>query len=62
MVGAERPAIGNGSQNVGNRFAYDSKTGEYYFNWNTNGLAPGTYQLRVDIGDGAQRTSMVTLR
>lgn len=61
-AGTEIPAVGQGSQNIGNLFAYDRKTGEYYFNWNTSGLSAGTYRLRVDFGDGVSRTSFVTLR
>ena len=62
VVGTESAAVARGSANDGNLFAYDSTTGEYYFIWNTNGLSPGTYQLRIDTGDGVSRTSIITLR
>jgi len=62
VVGPEGPAVARGSQNVGNLFAYDSSSGEYYFIWNTSGLSAGSYQLRIDTGDGVVRTLNVTLR
>ena len=62
VVGSESPAVARGNQNIGNLFAYDSSTGEYYFIWNTSGLSAGSYQLRIDSGDGVARTLNVTLR
>jgi len=32
------------------------------FNWGTKGLTPGTYQLRIDLGDGVSRTVNVGLK
>jgi endonuclease G len=36
--------------------------GEYVFNLNTSGMAPGTYQLQIDMGDGVLRAVNISLR
>ena len=36
--------------------------GEYIFNWSTSGLAAGTYQLQIDMGDGVVRAVNISLR
>ncbi len=42
------------------RFTYN---GQYMYQWNTKGLAPGAYRLTIDLGDGdTTRTVIVTLR
>jgi hypothetical protein len=47
----------------GNLFRFDAATGQYVFNWSTKGLAEGTWQLKVDMGDGApNRTVLVSLK
>jgi hypothetical protein len=59
VPGPETPAAPSGSGPGGNQFRFDG--GEYEFNWNTNGLATGQYQLRVDLGDGVLRTTVIRL-
>jgi len=34
---------------------------QFIFNWSTKGLTPGTYRLRIDMGDGVLRTFVITL-
>ena len=46
----------------GNLFRYDAKTKQYVFNWGTKGLTAGTYELKIDLGDGVSRTVNVTLK
>ena len=36
--------------------------GEYVFNLNTSGMAAGTYQLQIDMGDGVLRAVNISLR
>ncbi len=36
-----------------NTFSYSALTQTYTYTWNTLGLAPGTYSVKVDLGDGA---------
>ena len=63
VPGPETPATPQGSGKGGNRFEFDDHghDREYTFDWNTKGLAAGTYQLRVDLGDGVLRTVVIKL-
>ena len=61
VPGPETPATPSGSGHGGNRFRFDDDDCEYEFNWSTKGLATGTYQLRVDLGDGVIRTTVIRL-
>lgn len=36
--------------------------GTYQYNWSTKGLTAGTWRIRVDMGDGADHSALVTLR
>ena len=58
VPGPETPAVPS-SGHGGNRFRSDDC--EYEFYWKTTGLATGTYQLRVDMGDGVIRTTVIRL-
>lgn len=46
----------------GNRFEYDQDHDNYVFRWSTKNLDKGDYLIRVDLGDGVQRTVPVELR
>jgi hypothetical protein len=61
-VGSEVPAESTAQASEGNLFRYDAATGQYNFNWGTGTLSEGTYQLRVDLGDGVSRTVDVVLK
>jgi endonuclease G len=60
IVGTEEEADSTSNATEGNLFRYAD--GQYMFNWDTSGLSAGTYQLRFDMGDGVQRTALVSLR
>ena len=45
----------------GDTFRFDG-TSQYIYNWGTKGLTTGTYQLRIDLGDGVSRTVNVSLK
>ncbi len=60
--GAVNEPTSTAAATTGNLFRYDSKTKQYLFNWGTKGLTAGTYQLRVDLGDGVLRTVNVGLK
>jgi len=62
VVGVEQPATSTSAATAGNLFRYDATAGQYIFNWNTKGLSAGTYQLRIDLGDGVNRVVNVSLR
>ena len=59
-VGTEEEADSTSNATEGNLFRYAD--GQYIFNLSTKGLTAGTYQLRVVLGDGVQRTVNVSLR
>jgi hypothetical protein len=61
IVGTESPATAVGSLNSGNLFRYDAAEKQYIFNFSTRNLKAGTYQLRVDLGDGVSRTLRIKL-
>ena len=62
VAGPEVNAESSGGANDGNRFRYDAAGGQYIFNWSTRGYAPGTYRLRIDLGDGVLRATVITLQ
>ena len=60
VVGTESKAGSTSAATEGHLFRYSD--GQYIFNLSTNGLATGTYQLRVDTGDGVPRLVNISLR
>ena len=62
IVGGCVEAIISSAATTGNLFRYDATSGQYIFNWGTKGLTAGTYQIRVDLGDGVAHTVLVSLR
>ncbi len=46
----------------GSLFRYDAEDDQYIFNWDTRGLAGGTYVLCIDLGDGTTNEHTVVLR
>jgi hypothetical protein len=62
VVGTDLEATSTASATTGNLFRYDVSTGQYVFNWGTKGLTTGSYQLKIELGDGVVRTVIVSLR
>ena len=62
VAGTEADAGSTSAATEGNLFRYDATSEQYVFNWGTKGLEAGTYQLRVDLGDGTTNTVRVSLR
>lgn len=60
IVGTEFEAVSTAQADSGNIFRYSG--GHYMFNLNTKGLPQGTYQVRVDLGDGATNTTIISLK
>jgi len=54
VAGTQTEAASTSAADSGNTFRYDAGAGQYVFNLSTKGLARGTWQLRVDLGDGAE--------
>ena len=61
-TGTVLEAISTSNATTGNLFRYDATSGQYIFNLNTKTLSAGTYQLRIDLGDGVLRTVNISLR
>lgn len=61
-TGSEIEAVSTSSATTGNLFRYDATSGQYIFNLSTKPLSVGTYQLRVDLGDGVSRTVNISLK
>ncbi|MBW9111043.1 HYR domain-containing protein [Microbacterium trichothecenolyticum] len=61
-AGTEVEAISTAAATTGNLFRYDATAGQYIFNLGTKTLSAGTYQLRIDLGDGETHTVKITLR
>jgi hypothetical protein len=61
-TGSSLEAISTSSATTGNLFRYDSTSGQYIFNLSTKTLSVGTYQLRLDLGDGVLRTVNISLK
>jgi hypothetical protein len=62
VTGIEAEAGSTSAADVGNNFRYDAAGDQYIFNLGTQGLSPGTWQLRIDLGDGVVRTVRIGLR
>ena len=45
----------------GDLFRYDGIS-QYIYNWGTKGLTAGTYQLRIELGDGVTHTVNISLK
>jgi hypothetical protein len=59
-VGAEFAAPGL-APGIGNLFRYVAVARQYLLSLNTLALASGTWQLRVDLGDGVPHTARIRL-
>jgi hypothetical protein len=59
-AGQAAVAVSTSAATTGNLFRYTD--GQYLFNLNTKPLQVGTYELRIDLGDGVPHTVVITLR
>ncbi len=59
IAGTEIVASSTGNADVGNIFRFQN--GTYTYNLDTKGLTAGTWQLTVDMGDGALHTAIISL-
>ncbi len=59
VIGSDIEAVSTSTASTGNVFRYDA--GQYVFNLGTKSLTVGTYQIRIDLGDGVSRTVLVSL-
>ncbi|HYS80057.1 MAG TPA: PxKF domain-containing protein, partial [Anaeromyxobacteraceae bacterium] len=62
IVGSELEVASTSAADAGNQFRYDGD-GQYIFNLSTKALGrTGTWQLRIDLGDGVTHTVLVSLK
>ena len=52
IIGSDVEASSTSAADSGNTFRYDPANGQYIFNLATKPLSAGTWQIRVDLGDG----------
>jgi len=63
VLGDEVEAVTSTPASTGSLFRYDATSGQYIYNWGTKSYSAGTYQLRIDLGDGVgTRTVLVSLK
>jgi cysteine-rich repeat protein len=62
VLGTEVEATSTSAADAGNTFRYDSKAGQYIFNLGSKSLLTGTWQLRIDLGDGVARTKQISFK
>jgi hypothetical protein len=62
VAGVEVEPSTNVNADAGNVFRYDASANQYIFNWGTKGLTEGTWQIRIDLGDGETHVVNVSLR
>lgn len=62
VIGSEVEAVATNNADGGNTFRYDPTADQYIFNLGTKTLSQGTWQIRVDLGDGATHTVLLSLR
>jgi hypothetical protein len=63
IAGTELEATATNTPDGGNVFRYDATSDQYIFNWGTKGHGEGTWQIRIDLQDGAApRTVLVSLK
>ena len=63
IAGTELEATATNAPDGGNAFRYDATADQYIFNLGTRGMSEGTWQIRIDLGDGAApRTVAISLK
>jgi hypothetical protein len=45
-----------------NQFRHEAPGGQYLLHLPTRSLSPGTWRLRLDLGDGVSRAVLIVLR
>ncbi len=62
VAGTEAEASSTAAADSGNTFRYDATSGQYIFNLATKGWSEGSYELRVDLGDGVKHTVKIGIK
>ena len=62
VLGTELEPTSTSAADIGNTFRYDAAEGQYIFNLGTKQLSQGTWQLRIDLGDGSTNVVLISLK
>jgi hypothetical protein len=62
VAGTEAEAVSTSAADSGNMFRYSATDDLYIFNLATKPLGEGTWQLRIDLGDGELHTVTISIR
>lgn len=64
VLGTETEAVSTSAADSGNTFRYDATAAQYIFNLSSKSLTSGegTYELRIEMGDGVLRTVRVSFK
>ena len=62
IVGDEVEAVSTAAATTGSLFRYDPAGQLYIFNLGTKGMQPGTYQIKVALGDCVPHTVLISLK
>jgi hypothetical protein len=62
VAGPVNEATSTSTADSGNTFRYDAASGQYIFNLSTKKMTVGTWQLIINLGDGALHTVNISLR
>lgn len=60
VVGSEIESTSTSAADSGNTFRLSN--GQYIYNLSTKGLSTGTWQIRIDLGDGELHTVLISLK
>ncbi|MCL4416528.1 MAG: PxKF domain-containing protein [Actinobacteria bacterium] len=61
VPGSEIQATSSGKSNDGNYFRFSKNSERYIFNLSTKGFSPGTWRLKIDLGNGTIFYTDITL-
>lgn len=61
-IGTYMEAHSTSAATTGNLFRYDSTSNQYIFNLSTKSLSKGTWQIKVILDDGTQKTVIIRLK
>ena len=62
VLGSELEPVSTSAADAGNTFRYDPSGDQYIFNLGTRSLSQGTWQVRIDLGDGGTHVVLMSLK
>ena len=62
VLGSELEPVSTSAADAGSAFRYDPTSDQYIFNLGTKSLSQGTWQVRIDLGDGSTHLVLISLK